>query len=90
MWRSQEERWRSEHAVRKSRMDDLFATIKSQVSFNYVFYTMYLNTKRSKTIFIADGWEPLVKLTQLSELDTFMKDIEDSFSIHQKQLPSIF
>lgn len=31
MWRSQEERWKSEHAVRKTKVEDLFATIKTQV-----------------------------------------------------------
>lgn len=32
MWRSQEERWKSEHAIRKSEVDSLFATLKTKVS----------------------------------------------------------
>lgn len=31
MWRSQEERWRREHALRKTGIDNLFAAIKTQV-----------------------------------------------------------
>lgn len=34
MWRSQEERWRREHALRKTGMDDLFIAIKSQLEEN--------------------------------------------------------
>lgn len=36
MWRSQEERWKSEHVIRKSGIEDLFAEIKFQVGiFSY-------------------------------------------------------
>jgi hypothetical protein len=31
MWRSQEDRWKSEHALRKMKVEDLFTTIKTQV-----------------------------------------------------------
>ncbi|KAL5239516.1 hypothetical protein ACI65C_006926 [Semiaphis heraclei] len=34
MWRSQEERWRREHELRKKRIDDLFAAIKTQLEEN--------------------------------------------------------
>lgn len=34
MWRSQEERWRREHALRKTGIDNLFAAIKTQLEVN--------------------------------------------------------
>lgn len=36
MWRSQEDRWKSEHVIRKARVEDLFATIKIQVGIIFI------------------------------------------------------
>lgn len=50
MWRSQEERWKSEYTIRKSGMEDLFAVYKSQVSvFNIL--RVFLKKKFSLTVY---------------------------------------
>lgn len=40
MWQSQEDRWKSEHVIRKARIEDLFSTIKIQV--NIIFIILIL------------------------------------------------
>lgn len=40
MWRSQEERWRREHALRKTGIDNLFSAIKTQVCMHYLTFRL--------------------------------------------------
>lgn len=56
MWRSQEERWKSEHAIRKTGIEKLFATLKTQVS------TVLMLTIISINFFIFFGGRDGIKV----------------------------